>query len=678
MKSGSLQSRLLAVVTLALAGAVILNAAILYGLEWRFSRQHASRTASAVARVVGANAVGALSFGDRKAASQILRGLVADSEVLLGCLYDREGTLFSDFQREGAASCPPSAREPAPESDRWLSIRTPVVFDGEVAGTVLLITDLSEARRRMLAYGGWLAAVLAFTGVIGLVLSARAHRWVTGPVLELARTARRVSESEDYSTRARQSGLAELTPLVEALNRLLEVVERSERSLREQSARLQATVKEQRLLEKERARLFLEEQLARADASFLAEASKVLASSMHLEPVLTALSRMLVSEFSDWALVGVRDGRWRCFTACPAPGAALEKIESWQPEPEAGEGVARALRTGDPVLHAGLAAGERVPLGSDDPEIQGELRALGLRSLLIAPMQVRKARLGFIALGTASRLTPYTRRDVPVAVELARRCSVAMENFLLYQEVQQAVKVREEFIAIASHELRTPITPLKTQVQLIQRHLRSIVPSADPRWGGLLRLLGGADAQLIRLTRLIDDLLEVSRIGAGKTELRIENSELVQLVRGVLERFAVELRKTGTEVSLEAETAIEGRWDPFRLEQVVVNLLTNAMKYGLGKPITIRLGKGEGEVFLEVIDRGIGIAPRDQERVFDRFERAVSFRTFSGFGLGLYITRQIVEAHGGRITVQSALGQGSTFRVELPRHAAAPPLEKVA
>jgi signal transduction histidine kinase len=169
-----------------------------------------------------------------------------------------------------------------------------------------------------------------------------------------------------------------------------------------------------------------------------------------------------------------------------------------------------------------------------------------------------------------------------------------------------------------------------------------------------------------RLSQLMDELLDVSRISSGRFSLHVEPVDLGALVRETAARFEPEVLRLGGRLEVEAPERVEGRWDRQRLEQVVTNLLSNALKYGDGKPVQVRVAKVGTSARLVVRDEGIGIARDALRRIFGKFERAVSERHYGGLGLGLYITRQIVDALGGTIQVESEQGQGATFIVELP------------
>jgi signal transduction histidine kinase len=237
------------------------------------------------------------------------------------------------------------------------------------------------------------------------------------------------------------------------------------------------------------------------------------------------------------------------------------------------------------------------------------------------------------------------------------------------QKEREAVRLRDEFLSVASHELKTPLTSLKLRVQGLIDQAPAVPDPAEA-----LRLHKSfelAERQVRRLEKLINSLLDVSRIAVGRFPLQREDVDLVALVHGVVGQFSAEIARSGVDILLDLPAHVIGAWDPLRLEQVVVNLLSNAIKYGAGKPIEIIIRSDDREATLVVRDHGIGIDVADQARIFERFERAVSLN-YGGLGLGLHIAREIVLAHGGTIRVESERGQGAAFIVELPRGPRAP------
>ncbi len=227
-----------------------------------------------------------------------------------------------------------------------------------------------------------------------------------------------------------------------------------------------------------------------------------------------------------------------------------------------------------------------------------------------------------------------------------------------FEDLKQAIRARDEFLSIASHELRTPLTALKLRLQALL-YARGLEEKLEKK-------LESAARQTQRLERLIDNLLDISRITTGHLELEPEEIELAELTHEVVERLRDEAAATGSQIQFEASSPAGGKWDRLRIEQVVTNLVSNAVKYGEGKPIVVRVSADEGVAEISVRDRGIGIAEQDLERIFYQFERAANRRAPGGLGMGLYIARQIVEAHQGKIHVESKNGEGSLFRVSLP------------
>jgi signal transduction histidine kinase len=267
----------------------------------------------------------------------------------------------------------------------------------------------------------------------------------------------------------------------------------------------------------------------------------------------------------------------------------------------------------------------------------------------------------------AVRLRPgpaYDADDRDFFQNLVDRAALAIDNARLYVAARTSVMLRDEFIHAASHELRTPVTPLKVRLQLLADQVRSARGFADK--GPIQRLVEGALRDLERLVRLITDMVAFSRLEAGDLELATEELDLVALVHDVVRALEPELASAGCTVEVGGVPRLVGWWDVARLRQVVVALITNAMKFGAGHPIDVTIGR-EGDVArLSVRDRGLGVSTVDQARIFERFVRAVPTRHFGGLGLGLYLVRRVVEAHGGAVRLRSAPGEGSTFEVELP------------
>jgi PAS domain S-box-containing protein len=250
--------------------------------------------------------------------------------------------------------------------------------------------------------------------------------------------------------------------------------------------------------------------------------------------------------------------------------------------------------------------------------------------------------------------TGELRGFAKVVRDLTERRRADEERLRLLQ-AQEAVRLRDEFLSIAAHELRTPLTALLLQLQSLEK--------AAPNRASTSPALRSAR----RLAGLVEMLLDVSRIATGRLDLSKEDVDLVQLARDAIDHYSDEAKRVGSQVVLEADRAVRGSWDALRLEQVFANLLGNAIKYAAGSSVTIRVSSRDGEARFEVADHGPGIGADDVTRIFGRFERAAPSRHYGGLGLGLYIARQVVEAHGGSIGVHETPGGGATFSVVLPR-----------
>ncbi len=253
----------------------------------------------------------------------------------------------------------------------------------------------------------------------------------------------------------------------------------------------------------------------------------------------------------------------------------------------------------------------------------------------------------------SGRLVGFTK----VTRDLTERRKVEEERVQLAQ-AREAVRLRDEFLSIASHELKTPLTALQLQLQSIFDRVKATDEKLATKLEKATRAGG-------RLAALIETLLDVSRIATGRLTLLVESFDLVDTTRDVVERVRDAAAQAGCTLSLEVEGPVEGTWDRLRVEQILTNLLSNALKYAAGTPIEIAVHQEGDAAVLEVRDRGTGLSPGDLSRIFGRFERASS-PGYGGMGLGLYIARQVTEAHGGTITASNGEGGGACFTVRLP------------
>ena len=232
-------------------------------------------------------------------------------------------------------------------------------------------------------------------------------------------------------------------------------------------------------------------------------------------------------------------------------------------------------------------------------------------------------------------------------------------------ELEHAVRMRDDFMSIVSHEVRTPLNGLILETQLRKMHLARDNAAAFTL-DKMQAMVERDERQIQSLIRLIEDMLDVSRIRTGKLSIRPSQFDLSRLVSTLVETFAPQISAAQSSVNLRVDCPVVGLWDEFRIEQVVSNLLTNALRYGAKSPIDVSVYVEGQNAIVEVRDQGIGISEENQQRIFQQFERVSAKHAVAGLGLGLFISEQIVAAHGGKITVQSALGEGAVFRVSLP------------
>ncbi|MBX5480296.1 MAG: PAS domain S-box protein [Myxococcaceae bacterium] len=431
----------------------------------------------------------------------------------------------------------------------------------------------------------------------------------------------------------------------------------------------------ERILEVERATRATAERAQRS-AAFLAEASRLLAGSLELSPLMAALAEAMAAHFYAWVVIDVvtTDDRVRRAAAAPAggPPEVVRALERQPPksgaqllggrfvqnEPEIVLGVAGLLD--DPVRRLPWLV---APSGVDDPD----LRHLHLSGYLSLPIPVHGKVCGALTVGFERPGALEGSHLRELGQSIAERLGMAVENSQLYDRVREALRVRDEFLTIASHELRTPVATLQLLAQGLLR------AAERPGGEGLERLLPrlkSIERQCRRLGVLVGRLLDVSRMSGGPLQLQREPMDLADVTREVTDAFHDELAAAGCVVTLQADRAVEGRWDRARVEEVLSAILSNAALYGRGKPVEIRVGQRGTRAFVEVADHGIGVPPDAVERIFHRFERAADPIAYTGFGLGLFVARKLTDAMGGTIDVEPTAGGGSTFRIELPTDAA--------
>ncbi len=358
-------------------------------------------------------------------------------------------------------------------------------------------------------------------------------------------------------------------------------------------------------------------------ALFLSDATRLLAS-LEVEQALDGVARIALPYMGD--------------------GCAIDIFGAGGPRRLVA--ISRDPRTPiSPELHPGVLGGQSL------------IYQVGPVSYLGVPLLLKDRLAGAITFcGSAHRR--YQARDLEVAEELARRAALALDNARLYRRAQEALRARDDFLSVAAHEIRGPVTAIHLAAQTIKKG--KVRPEALP---GMLAIVEREDR---RLSQFVDELLDLGRVREGRLALQFESVSLGEVVRDVARRLDADLIRSRSSLSVLAEENVVGQWDRFRLEQVVNNLLGNAIKFGLGKPIEVMIRVRPGRAILTVTDHGIGIEPQVRARLFRPFERGVSERHYGGLGLGLHIVKTIVEAMRGTVSVSSAPESGTIFTVDLP------------
>jgi predicted ATPase/signal transduction histidine kinase len=408
---------------------------------------------------------------------------------------------------------------------------------------------------------------------------------------------------------------------------------------------------------------------------FLAEASAALAESLDYQRTLRRVAELAVSGLADTCAVYTVEGeevrRTASATADPAHQPRLDQVGRRLSETGSLAFVRQVVRSGAPIFLPRISQAElerHIP----DPQARQMLEAIQVKSGMVLPLPARGRVLGVMALSRIQTDRRFNDSDLAVGTELARRAAAAIDNARLYQQKEEAVRLRNDFLSVASHELRTPIASLRLMTETIAPgHAAAVEPdpgaAAALTGPDLVRAVALIGRQSRRLQALVENLLDVEQIRTGALRVRLEPVDLVEVVHETLQHFKAEAARVACPITVTTSTPrLVGRWDRLRLEQVVANLLSNALKFGSGAPVDIAVEGREGVARLVVRDHGIGIPPERLPQLFRRFERAVPATNYGGLGLGLYIVRNIVEALRGQVAVESAPPQGTRFTVTLP------------
>ena len=491
-------------------------------------------------------------------------------------------------------------------------------------------------------------------------------------VVDACRTAAQSADQLDHEYRAVSADGG-----VVWVREILQVVRDENGHARQLRGVLTNVTERRQLLDSERqARAEAEEQRRRAQ--FLAEASTVLSSSLDYEATLQGVVRLAVPFLADWCAVDVLDEDAALRRVAAAHVDVTRERLLWhlrQRDPQRDSdsfGLGRMLRTGEPELVATVSQ-ELLIQGARDSESLRLIRALAPRSYIGIPLIAGGEVQGGVFLVTAESGREYTTADLELAEELGRRISQAVDNARLHMKVQQAVRVRDEFLAATSHELRTPLAHIKGFVSTLRQ--------ADVEWDEATRqdFLAEIEGEADRLTRLIGNVLDISRLESGAVSVDCSPTRPRAVLVGGLERVRPLLADRSVIIDA-AEDLPELYVDSTQLEGVFANLLENAAKYTpADSPLRLSANVVDGGVELCVEDEGPGLPPEDLVHIFEKFVRGSRLTVaVPGTGLGLAICRRIVNASGGRIWAENRSSGGAAFVVWLPASRTTPDLAGLA
>jgi PAS domain S-box-containing protein len=411
-----------------------------------------------------------------------------------------------------------------------------------------------------------------------------------------------------------------------------------------------------------------EQKRAEESARYLAEASASLALVVDYESTLQNIVNLAVPHFADWSTVDVpdADGNLRRLAVAHQDPGKIDLIHQlmheYPPDPKARQGAAAVLRSGRPERIAEITD-EMLVQGARDQRHLDVIRSLGLKSYLCVPLVVSGKPLGVLTFATAESGRRYGEADLTLAMDLAHRAAIAIENTRLYQALRETDRRKDEFLATLAHELRNPLAPIRNSLQILK------MPRVDADTVERSREM--MERQVQHLVRLVDDLLDVSRVMRGKIELRKERIELGAIVARAVETVQPLMDAQGHQLSVWIPNqSLSMDVDPVRLAQVIGNLLTNAAKYTEANGrIWLTAERDFDIVVLRVRDNGIGISAAMLPRIFELFVQVdhTSTKTQGGLGIGLTLVKNLVELHNGTISAHSeGLGKGSEFIVRLP------------
>ncbi len=399
---------------------------------------------------------------------------------------------------------------------------------------------------------------------------------------------------------------------------------------------------------------------------FLSEASKLLSSSLDYKTTINNIATLAIPYIADWYIVDMLNekGQMELLSVAHADKKMVRFAKEYRKthpvDLSTNSGTARVIKTGK---------SEFIPIVTDEMIVDSVknkkelklIRSLGFTSIIMVPLLVQGTVFGAMTLVSAGSKRIFSETDLSMIEELGTRIALAIQNVKLYTEAQKAIDVRDEFISVASHELKTPLTSLKLFSQVLKQQVekRGVIDFS--------KYFEKMDNQVSKLAVLVEDLLNITKLEHGKMEFYMEEFNIENVLKDAIETLMPMARFHKIVLKGKSTKNIYG--DKYRIYQVVTNLLTNALKYSpSAKNIDVRVGTSKAGIRLSVRDYGIGIDKKHLAKIFDQFYRVTGSKekTYPGLGMGLYIANEIIKRHGGKMSVKSIKGKGSEFSFTLP------------
>ncbi len=569
--------------------------------------------------------------------------------------------------------------------------------DNKLTGAVLIFRDITEQRshQRVAAH---LAAIVESSDdtILSIDLNGVITSWNRGAVkmygytaeevigqpvsilvppdrpndvFEMLERLKRGEQIEHYETERQVktgqiiSAAITISPVHDAYGKLVGASKIS-RDITERKQRVQAL--QQSLQREQDARYEVEK--AKQRLEFLSKASQLLSSSLDYKTTFQHLRTLILPDLADLYTIDVLqpdNTLHRVVGAAITPEleSLLQEADRRYPPDLARLLSSPTFQTGKSILWANLTP-ETIAAAAKDADHVALLRQMNPTSEILIPLHIRARSIGVLTVVRCGGSTSYTDEDVALFEELSNRVAQTLDNVRLFNDTQQAVQLRDEFLSVAAHELRTPVTSMRGFSQTLLRLADKGQILDQER---IVQSLRTIDSQSTKLATLIEQLLDISRIEAGRLVLAKQDNDLSALLQSIVTEM--QRRTSQHTLTLNCPDSFHATVDPVRLEQVLVNLLDNAIKYSpKGGSITVIATPGAEEIEISVQDNGIGIPPERRQNLFNRFYQAHGDGTLGGMGLGLYISRQIVELHSGSLTAEFPAQGGTRMIICLPTH----------